>query len=182
MLAPGAVGAVVALGCLVILPRAVARLETREQRKTREDLARQAPMVVDLLAATLASGAPMGSALTAVRLALDPPASHVLAPIVSAMELGADAADAWASVIDDPVLGSVATAVVRSARTGAPLVTTLSRLAEDLRRERRTVVDVAARTAGIRAVVPLAACFLPAFVLLGVVPVVAALATGLLDS
>jgi hypothetical protein len=44
------------------------------------------------------------------------------------------------------------------------------------------VVEVAARTAGVRAVIPLVACFLPAFILLGVVPVVAGLANELIGS
>ena len=38
----------------------------------------------------------------------------------------------------------------------------------------------AARVAGVQAVAPLAACFLPAFVLVGVVPVVAGVAGSLL--
>ena len=37
------------------------------------------------------------------------------------------------------------------------------------------------RNDGVRAVAPLGACFLPAFVLVGVVPVVVSLATGLLS-
>jgi pilus assembly protein TadC len=146
----------------------------------REDLARQAPVVVDLLAATLASGSAMRPALAAVCAAVDQPAQGVLRPVAAALDLGADASTAWEPLARDPVLGPVAAAVIRSARTGAPLSAMLSRVAGDLRRERRTVVEVAARTAGIRAVLPLAACFLPAFVLLGVVPIVAALAAGLL--
>ena len=45
-----------------------------------------------------------------------------------------------------------------------------------MRRDRQRAVEVAAQAAGVRAVAPLAACFLPAFLLLGVVPVVASLA------
>jgi Flp pilus assembly protein TadB len=177
---PSGAGIVGAVACLVLLPIVVGRLETRTQRGLREDLARQAPVVVDLLAATLASGSAMRPALAAVCAAVDQPAQGVLRPVVAALDLGADAITAWEPLAQDPVLGPVAAAVIRSARTGAPLSAMLSRVAGDLRRERRTVVEVAARTAGIRAVLPLAACFLPAFVLLGVVPIVAALATGLL--
>ena len=71
--------------------------------------------------------------------------------------------------------------MVRSAASGAPLAGVLARVAEDLRRDRQQVVEVAARAAGVRAVAPLGACFLPAFVLVGVVPVVVSLATGLLS-
>ena len=66
--------------------------------------------------------------------------------------------------------------------TGAPLSSVLARIAEDMRRDRQVAVEVAARSAGVKAVAPLAACFLPAFLLLGVVPVVAALASSLLST
>ena len=65
---------------------------------------------------------------------------------------------------------------MRSAQSGAPLSTVLARIAQDMRRDRHAAVEVAARSAGVRAVAPLAACFLPAFLLVGVVPVVASLA------
>jgi len=61
----------------------------------------------------------------------------------------------------------------RSAESGAPLAEGLSRLAEDRRRERRTQTQVRARNVGVKAAGPLAACFLPAFMLVGVVPTVA---------
>jgi len=173
-----------ALACfvsLVVVPRFVGRMESRSERRRREALARQGPVVADLLAATLSSGAPMRSALAAVGGALTEPARGNLLAVVSALDLGADPVEAWAVLADDDVLGAVAGAVVRSARTGAPLSSLLSRLADDMRRDRRAMVEVAARTAGVRAVVPLAACFLPAFILLGVVPVVAALAGQLLS-
>jgi Flp pilus assembly protein TadB len=180
LLVPGGVGVVIGIGCLAIVPRAAGRLETRAERDERDQLARQAPAVVDLLAATLASGATMRTALAAVCAAIDDPARRLFRSVVTGLDLGADPQEAWQSLAEHPVLGPVSAAVVRSSRTGAPLATLLSQVGADLRRERRTVVEVAARTAGIRAVLPLAACFLPAFILLGVVPIVAALASGLL--
>jgi hypothetical protein len=50
---------------------------------------------------------------------------------------------------------------------------------EDLRREHRSAVQAAARAAGVRVVAPLALCFLPAYLVIGVVPIVASLARGL---
>jgi hypothetical protein len=44
-----------------------------------------------------------------------------------------------------------------------------------VRRRHRREVEVAARSAGIRAVGPLAACFLPAFLLVGTMPVIASM-------
>jgi Flp pilus assembly protein TadB len=179
---PGALGLGLATVCLVVVPRVIGRLESRRDRRQRELLGRQAPALVDLLAATLASGAPMRSALAAVSAAVDDPARSAVGPVVAALDLGADASLAWQHLADDPVLSPVVTAVVRSERTGAPLATLLAHLAADLRRAPRATVEIAARSAGVRAVLPLAACFLPAFLLLGVVPVVAALAASLLGS
>jgi Flp pilus assembly protein TadB len=175
---PGAVlGVVVALA----VPRAARRLEPRAARARREELERQAPLLADLLAATLASGAPMRSALLAAGDAIGAPMAEAIRPVVAAIDLGADPAAAWLSVSDVPALEPVVAALIRSSESGAPMSTVLARIAEDMRRDRQRTVEVAARSAGVRAVAPLAACFLPAFLLTGVVPVVASLAEGLLS-
>jgi Flp pilus assembly protein TadB len=179
---PMPMNVLVAVGALVLLPRFLGRLESSADRRRSQALARQGPIVADLLAATLASGAPMQAALTAVGSAVDEPSRGCLRSVVAALDLGADPVEAWAQLHDDAVLSALADAVVRSSRTGAPLSSTLASIGDDMRRERRAVVEVAARTAGVRAVVPLAACFLPAFILLGVVPIVAALTNELIGS
>lgn len=176
----GPLGILLAVGISLLLPRVARRLEPAEARRRREALSKQAPEVADLLAATVASGATMGSALAAVVGALGEPASGALRPVIAAMGLGADPLLAWRTISAEPVLAPIAAAVVRSAETGAPLAAVLSRIAEDMRRERRVAVEVAAQSAGVKAVAPLAACFLPAFLLMGVVPVVAALAGDVL--
>ncbi len=132
------------------------------------------------MAAILASGAPMRFALVAAGEAIGAPMTEAIRPVVAAIDLGADPATAWGSLSGVPALEPVATAVVRSAESGAPISTVLTRIAEDMRRDRQSAVEVAARSAGVRAVAPLAACFLPAFLLTGVVPVVASLAGDLL--
>jgi hypothetical protein len=53
-------------------------------------------------------------------------------------------------------------------------------VADDQRRRRRWSAEAAARRAGVHAVGPLVLCFLPAFVLLGVVPVVLSIAAEVL--
>ncbi|MCW2777557.1 MAG: hypothetical protein JWN17_1282, partial [Frankiales bacterium] len=58
----------------------------------------------------------------------------------------------------------------------------VARLAADARAEARSAAEQRARRAGVLAVAPLGLCFLPAFVLLGVVPVVVGLAGPLLAS
>ncbi len=181
LLVGGFAGVILGAGIAVVAPKLIMRMEPRAARTRRTALTKQAPDIADLLAATLASGAPLRAALQAVAEAVGAPSSELLRPIGAALELGADPADAWSQVRDDPALAPIALAFVRSATSGAPLSTLLAGTADDLRRRHRLNVEVAARAAGVRAVVPLAACFLPAFLLLGVVPVVASMASDLFN-
>lgn len=175
----GGAGILLAVGSVVVVPRLIRLLEPKANRVRRAGLTAQAPLIADLLAATMAAGSPMRPALAAVSAAIGDPGRSSLEPVVAALDLGADSATAWSPLLTDESLGAIAGAVVRSATSGAPLATVLTRIAEDLRREHQISVQVAARAAGVRAVLPLALCFLPAFLLLGVVPVVASLAGGL---
>lgn len=174
---PGMVAAVV---IVVVLPRLLGRMESRADRARRAALDRQAPLLADLLAATLSTGATFRSALGAVAAAVGEPTASELRPTLLAIDLGADPVEAWRACGASGSHSLVIDAVVRATASGAPVSSVLARLADDLRREHRVVVEVAARSAGVRAVAPLAACFLPAFVLLGVVPVVASLAGAVL--
>ena len=156
------------------------RLEPRSVRRRRERLAAQVPEVADLLAACLASGATVPAALSAVAGAVGAPAGPVLESVVARARLGADPVAAWRLLHDDEAFAPLARALVRSAESGAPLVDALVRSAADLRGRRRGELLSAARVAGVRAVLPLGLCFLPAFALLGVVPVVVSLVSQLL--
>ena len=181
LLIGGSAGAVLAVACVIAIPRLTRSMESRATRSARQQLERQAPLTADLIAATMASGATMRAALAAVGVAVGEPTAGAVRPVLAAMELGADPPSAWQSLSSSSALAPIRDAIVRSAETGAPLTAVLTRIADDMRRERQVLVEVAARTAGVRAVAPLAACFLPAFVLMGVVPVVASLAGDLLS-
>ncbi len=176
----GVPGLALGLFAAVGLPRGLSMLETRDDRDRREQLDRQAPLLADLLSATLAAGAPMRGALEVVAAAVGEPTAGSLRPVLAAIDLGAVPAEAWQGADPPPAHQPILDALARSGESGAPLSTQLARVAEDMRRERMRNVQVRARSAGVRAVAPLAACFLPAFVLVGVVPVVASLAGALL--
>jgi tight adherence protein C len=64
-------------------------------------------------------------------------------------------------------------ALVASERYGAPLVTSLERLADEVRRDRRRRAEEAARKVPVKLLFPLVACTLPAFGLLTVAPLIA---------
>lgn len=163
-------GVLVGIGVRVGLPR----LESAGGRRVRERLERQAPLVVDLVSACLASGSPLEPALVAAARAVGDPAASVLISAVAALQLGADPATVWRDVARSEPLAGLARSVARSAETGAPLADLLPRVAERARASHRAGVEARVRTVSVRLTAPLGLAFLPAFVLVGVVPVVAA--------
>jgi len=168
----GILGAVAATAIVLFAPAFWRRLVNREPSPAA--LIRQVPAIADMLGAAVLAGVHVDVALRAIAEAIDEPAAKSLRAVVHARSLGAPAAEAWSQC---PVpLQPIAQAVIRTEQSGAGLAEVLLGVADDARRIHRTTVEVAARTAGVRSVAPLAACFLPAFLLVGVVPVVVSLA------
>lgn len=73
---------------------------------------------------------------------------------------------------DTRMVLAAAAAISRTESSGAKLAATLIRVSARARQESHAATIAAARRAGVMAVAPLGLCFLPAFLLLGVVPVV----------
>ena len=166
-----AVGVVGGLAAWVVL----SRTEPGAVRREREAVARELPHLVDLLASTLRAGAEPLAGLDEVCRALPGPAAARLAPVVDQGRWGALSDEAWASVADDPVLAPLARAMVRSEASGASVVDVVERLADELEHEALASAEDVARRVGVAAAIPLGVCLLPAFLLLGVAPTVAAL-------
>ena len=91
------------------------------------------------------------------------------------LALGVDPVAVWEPLTTDPVLAPLARTLSRAARSGARVADAVDRLSVDLARQARARSEEQARSVGVRAAVPLGVCLLPAFLLLGVVPVVAGL-------
>ncbi|WP_028653094.1 type II secretion system F family protein [Nocardioides halotolerans] len=157
----------------------IERSEPAEVRRTRDRARRDLPHVVGLLADALRSGRPPDDALGVVASALPGPAAARLAEVVPRLRLGIDPALVWADLAADPALGPLGRALARAHRTGAPVVPAVERLADELSRSARAEVEDRARAVGVKAAVPLGLCLLPAFVLVGIVPVVAGLLSTL---
>jgi len=151
----------------------------RPRDEQRALLIGQAPIVAELLATAVAAGATIGEAIEVVSQAVEEPLRSRLSTVRTAFGLGADPHSAWSGWLDDPALSQIAQAVIRSQHTGAPLSFVLDAAAKDMRQAHRSDVEARARAAGVRAVAPLALCYLPAYLLVGVVPVVAGFATSL---
>ncbi|HEY8474948.1 MAG TPA: type II secretion system F family protein [Natronosporangium sp.] len=173
----GWLGLLAGAGIAVGLDRGLRRLQpAAEQRARRLAEAAELPLAADLLAVALRGGAPVDRAAAAVAEALPGPLGDRLARVARALRLGATPAEAWAH-LDPAVAGAarLARAAVRSAEHGSALAGALGRLADDLRADRSTAVEAAARRAGVLIVLPLGLCFLPAFMLAGLVPVIIAI-------
>lgn len=150
----------------------LARLEPASVTRERETIARDLPLAADLLAACTLVGAPIDRAFVIVADALGGPLGRKLHTVVSRLELGADPAGEWRRLESDQALATLARTLLRATESGAPIAAGLARLATDRRRERRAVLLGRARAVGVKSAGPLAVCFLPAFMLIGVVPIV----------
>ncbi len=79
-----------------------------------------------------------------------------------------------------PGAAPLAGCLERAQETGVPAVEPIARLAARLRADAGRAAGIRARRVGVQATAPLGLCFLPAFLAVGVVPVVIGLARGLM--
>lgn len=162
-----------------LVARLVAVVQARDRARAPAGSARRIPLVLDLLAAALRSGQPVGAAVSCVAPLAGPGLTEQLQQVAGLLRFGADPALAWAS-LDDPNLAPIARTAVRSAESGVRLARSFGLLAAELRDEARAAALARAHRAGVWAMVPLGLCFLPAFACLGVAPVIAGIARGVL--
>lgn len=153
----------------------IARAEPAEVRRARESLKAELPHVVGLLGDALRAGQAPAAAIALVAEALPGVASARLADVSVRLRLGADPIDVWRRLEDDPELAPLGRALARAQQTGVPVVATVERLATELSRDARAAVEDRARAIGVKAALPLGVCLLPAFLLVGIVPLVAGL-------
>lgn len=145
------------------------------------EAARQLPLAADLLAACVAAGAGPVVAAQAVGDALKGPVGERLAQGAAEVRLGGEPVEAWRRLGAIPGAGPLARLLERAGESGAPAADPVARLAADCRAERSRTAAAAARRAGVLMTAPVGLCFLPAFIAVGVLPVVIGLAGGLLS-
>jgi pilus assembly protein TadC len=117
----------------------------------------------------------------AVATSLPGTVADALTRVADLLALGADPADAWAPALDEPATARLARAARRSARSGAAVAEVATTVAADVRAEAAEAVSARAERAGVLVAGPLGLCFLPAFLALGIAPVVIGLAAPLLE-
>lgn len=158
----------------------LARQRSPADRERARRLAADVPAAVDLLAACLAAGSGAADAADAVAAALGGPVGEALRLVTAELRLGGDPPRCWRRLGQEADLAALGRALARCADSGASLADGMSRFADDYRRRRRWTARERVRKVGVRASAPLGLCFLPAFVLIGVVPVVIGLADQVL--
>jgi pilus assembly protein TadC len=176
----GGAGVAAAIAVVALLWWALPRMAAVRASAALRRAAGALPDAADLLAAALRAGAPPGQAAGVIGAAVSGPVGERLTRVGHALRLGDPPARAWAHIADLPGGERMARAATRSADSGAALARALARLADELRAARAAESDAAARRAGVLVVLPLGLCFLPAFLLAGVVPVVIAVLDGVL--
>ncbi|MGD3106552.1 type II secretion system F family protein [Streptomyces sp. YGL11-2] len=134
----------------------------------------------DLLAACLAAGAGPREAAEVVGRSLEGTVAERLRQIAAELRLGGEPAAVWPRLAALPGAAGLARCLARAGISGAPAVESASRVAAGLRAERGRAATARARRAGVLVTLPLSGCFLPAFLVLGVAPVLIGLAGGLL--
>lgn len=146
------------------------------------EMRRRLPLAADLLAACVSAGAGPWEAAQAVGESLGGPVGTRLVRTAAEIRLGGDPSVAWARFGEIPGADALARCLDRAGTTGAPAAEPVARLAEAMRAERASVAVARAQRAGVLITAPVGLCFLPAFLAIGVAPVVIGLAAGLLRS
>jgi pilus assembly protein TadC len=145
----------------------------RRSAAAPEDVA----LLVDLLASCLAAGVTPADAADATAAVATGPRGRSLLAVAGRLRAGEPPRDAWSVWSADPELAAAARACTRAAGSGTSVAAELTRAATRIRRARAALTQRRVAAAGVWIVMPLGLCFLPAFVLLGVVPI----AVGLLE-
>ncbi|WP_280397462.1 type II secretion system F family protein [Nocardia carnea] len=134
----------------------------------------------DLLAACLRAGLPADAAVRAVLPTCPAPLAALLRRAADLLAMGADPATAWAvtppGADTAPEFEALARLARRSARSGSSLAAAVGELADEHRALVEEAATARAERAGVLIGGPLGLCFLPAFVCLGIVPVIVGLA------
>jgi Flp pilus assembly protein TadB len=137
------------------------------------------PAVVELIAGCLAAGLAMPAALEAASVAGDDVTREACLAAAAALRRGAPPPEAWQTWFADPSLEPVARATSRTTQSGAGVADDLRRVAARLRAQRHSRIQQRVQQSSIWIVVPLGLCFMPAFVLVAVVPVIVGLVSHL---
>lgn len=166
-------------------PTPTARLALRAQPKTPRDGPAAQPRAHDIAtqiefyAACLDAGLPTAAAATAVSQIATPATRAHWSHVAALLTLGVPAQAAWVGVEHIPGLEELARIARHSESTGAAVAAAARRIATRLRDTALDDATARAERASVLVAIPLTTCFLPAFLVLGLAPVIISLASTL---
>jgi pilus assembly protein TadC len=156
-----------------LAPRFLTALESTSQRKERLRLQQQAPILAELLAAHLRGGAGILEALEAVATVVDGRLKTLTTDVAGLIRLGSTAPfQPW---LEAKPLRPLARELNRSLNTGASMAAASRRAAQRLRSQALFAHQREIERLSVRLAAPVGLCFLPAFILIAVVPMVISL-------
>ncbi|MCH7229525.1 type II secretion system F family protein [Glycomyces sp. L485] len=168
----GPTGAATGVAAWWLIRRLLRTDPHRSEQLAATRLTPQWTWTLDLAAAGMRAGAPFPQAALAVANAEQGPLGERLTRFAQAMHLGATATEAAPELGRLPGADRLARQLDRSTASGAAIAGGLEQLAASLRAEHRTRTEERAGRAAVALIGPLCLCFLPAFVIAGIGPVV----------
>ncbi len=133
------------------------------------------PDALDLMSACVRAGSSVAHAFALAAERDDGPLGDAMRETVDALEHGLSRDRAYAILCrsaDASEVRMVAATLLRAERLGTSIAVTLTELATEMREQRRATAEEQARGTPVRILFPIVVCFLPAFGLLTVAPVV----------
>jgi len=180
VLVGGWVGLVVGVVTGFSVFRFLRGLDSAVDRRRAAAIVAALPMGATLLAACLRAGRPVEPSVAAVGAALGGPLGDEFVHVAASLALGASPGEAWRRLLDQPATARFARTLVRTWESGAPLAETLESLAVACRATARAAAQQRAKAVGVQTAAPLGLCFLPAFVAVGLVPVIVGVVSGVI--
>lgn len=144
-------------------------------KRTAGDGIEKVPLMLDLLGTALESGLAIQNALHVVAGVSDHATCEALRRVAAALEMGVAWDEAWEGNTNRSGLAQLHAALSFGALTGASAASLLYAEAAQIRRAGARQAERRAAALGVKLVVPLGLCSLPAFIALGIVPVVLAM-------
>ena len=174
----------VVLGALIAAlgPLVIGRLERRSEVTSRTAFENALPTVAMTLAVCAQAGLSLPRAIEVCSELVEGPARAEFERTLRAVGTGYHE-----QALNDlgqrvPSWQCMTYPLARAVTSGAPIATLLTEISTEQIDAHHERVMIAARRLGVRATIPVALLLLPAFVLLGVVPLVASLAQALIPS
>lgn len=132
---------------------------------------------LEIYAACMDAGLSPAAAASALAAIAGPATARVWAHVGALLSLGIPSQRAWEHALGVPGLDDLARTAQLADRSGAASADATRRIAAGLRAEATDQSTARAERASVLIAIPLTVCFLPAFLILGLAPVIISLAS-----